>query len=172
MDDTTRSERSRILGATLPDDLGAAAPALQRDDQADPEAAQLHTMLEVAYLAAAADGELADAEIHHLAANLSAWLQAELDQAFLIKLFEHLGAQLAAEGATARLTAAAASLDAEARRTAYKLACVTALCDLEVHDDELGFLSQIAAAFEIPMEEAQATFDELDEAVTGLSAGA
>jgi hypothetical protein len=173
MDDTRRQERSRVLGETLPDDLGAGAAALQEhagtgDPGSDPEAARLHTLLEVAYLAATADGELADAEIHHLAANLQAWLQAELEPSFLVGLFEHLARQLAVDGFDARLAAAAASLDAESRRTAYRLACVTALCDLDVHDDELSFLGTIAHAFTIPQEEAQAIFDELDEAVTAL----
>lgn len=176
MDETTRQERTRILGSALPPDLGAAAPALREqvdaDGDVDPEAARLHAMIEVAFLAAAADGELADAEIHHLAANLQAWPGEALSPAFLVKLFDHLGAQRAAEGAEARLAAAAARLDDESRRIAYTLACVTTLCDLEVHDDELGFLSTIAGAFEIPEAEAQAIFDELDDTVTAALGGA
>ncbi len=163
MDENTRQERSRALGATLPADPAPAAGS-------DPDAARLHTLLEVAFLAAAADGVLADAEIHNLAANLQDWLQAELEPEFLIKLFDHLATQLAAEGAPARLAAAAATLDPESRRYAYKLACITTLCDNEVHDDELGFLGTIADAFAIPGEEAQATFDQLDEVITSLGA--
>jgi len=159
MDETRRQERSRILGAALPSDLGGS----------DPDAARLHTMLEVAFLAAAADGELADAEIEHLVGNLQAWLEAELEPKFLVDLFDHLASQLAAEGAAARLAAAAAALDPDARRLAYKLACVTVLCDLEVHDDELGFLGTIATAFGMTSEEAQAIFDELDDAVGSLA---
>jgi hypothetical protein len=170
MDATRRDERTRVLGSTLPADLGAAAPALQRD-ASDPDAARLHTLLEVAYLAATADGELADAEIHHLVGNLQAWLQAELEPSFLVQLFDHLADQLAADGADARLAAAAAGLDPESRRVAYKLACVTTLSDHEVHDHELGFLGKVAAAFEIPIEEAQATFDELDDAVSSIGSG-
>jgi len=170
----TPQERSRILGKKLPSDLGAAAPALSRQGQAgvgddDPEAARLHAILEVAFLTAAADGELGDEEIEHLVANLEAWLGAELEAGFLVKLFEHLGEQLAADGAAIRLAAAAYRLDDEARRVAYKLACVTALCDLDVRDEELAFLGKVADAFAIPSDEAQATFDELDEAVTGLA---
>lgn len=153
------SDRASILGAALAPDL----------DEADLEAARLHTLLEVAFLVAAADGELSEPEIQHLSGNLQSWLGAELAPAFLIELFEHLAKQLAMDGATARLAAAAAALDDESRRVAYKLACVTALCDLEVHDDELGFLGQIAGAFGIPLEEAQSTFDELDELVTSVA---
>ena len=49
---------------------------------------------------------------------------------------------------------------------AYKLACVTALCDHDVHDDELKFLGGIADVFGIPAAEAQGIFDSLDEALT------
>lgn len=166
MTEMTPQERSRVLGGALPAGLGAGAAALRAHDDHDPEAARLHALLEVAYLAAAADGELADAEIHYLAGNLQAWLGGELESAFLVDLFGHLAAQRSADGVDARLAAAAAVLDDEARRVAYQLACVTALCDLEVHDDELGFLGRIADAFGIPSDEAQAVFDQLDEAIT------
>ena len=145
-------ERSRVLGAMLPHDLA--------------ESKRLHTMLEVAFLAACADGELADAEIEHLVANLQAWIGATLETTFLEQLFDELGERRAAEGPFARLTAAAGALDQESRRVAYRLACVTALCDLDVHDDELRFLGTIADAFEIPSDQAQEIFDELDDAVT------
>ncbi len=147
------------------DALANAVP----DVEVDLESARLHTLLEVACLAAAADGELAEAEIHTLVGNLQAWLGEELDSEFVVKLFAHLAEQRGREGTGARLVAAAASLDAESRRIAYKLACITTLCDHEVHDDELGFLGTIADAFEIPEAEAQATFDELDDAVSALA---
>ena len=150
-------ERSRILGATLPPDLGST------DEKT------LHAMLEVAFLAAASDGELAEVEIDHLVANLQTWLKTDLAAGTLVDLFEHLGDKLAADGATARLAAAAGNLDPDARRVAYRLACVTAMCDLDVRDEELDFLGTIADALEIPSDEAQATFDELDEAVAAIA---
>jgi len=158
MDPTQLQERRRILGTTLPPKLA--------DDTV-----RLHTLVEVAFLAAAADGELADAEIDLLVANLEAWLGGELAPGVLVGLFDHLTTQLANEGAPARLAAAAANLDGEGRRVAYKLACITSLCDLEVHDDELGFLGTIADAFEIPSDEAQATFDQLDDVVSAMANG-
>jgi len=150
-----QQERRRRLGQQVPD-VG--------DDMA-----RIHTLAEVAFLAAAADGELAEAEIETLVANLEGWLGHGLESSVLIKLFEHLSSLLASEGTAARLAAAAAALDADGRRLAYTLACVTTLSDLEVHDDELGFLGTIADAFGIPQAEAQATFDELDEVVTSMS---
>lgn len=176
MDATRRQERIRLLGAALPSDLGAAAPALAVSEgdgalspEAEREALRLHTLLEVAFLAAAADGKLAEAEIHNLAANLQAWLNAEIEPAFLIEVFDDLAGQLIEQGFAARLAASAALLDPESRLVAYKLACVTALVDMEVHDDELGVLGKIADAFEIPEDAAQAIFDELDDTVSSIA---
>lgn len=165
MEQSQRQERSLALGRTLPADLSAGASAL-KDSPSDPEAARLHALLEVAYLAASADDKLTDQEIDLLVANLQLWLQAKLEPAFLVELFEHLGRQLAKDGFQGRLAATAAILDPVSKRVAYKLACVTALCDHEVHDDELRFLGGIADAFGIPADEAQAIFDALDEVVT------
>ena len=152
-----REEAHRILGDVVHEGGG------------DAESARLHTLREGAFRAAAADGELADAEINTLVGNLQAWLGEELESSFLVKLFDHLSEQRAREGSAARLAAAAASLDADSRRVAYKLACITSLSDDHVHDDELGFLGTIATAFDIPEAEAQATFDELDDIVTALN---
>lgn len=170
MDDTRRQERSRALAPNLPADLAAGAAELKQhpDAPVDPHAARLHALLEVAYLAASADDKLAEQEIDHLVANVQAWLGGQLEPAFLVQLFEQLAVQLADDGFQGRLAAAAKLLDDKWRRVAYKLACVTALADHEVHDDELKFLGGIADAFGIPADEAQRVFDELDEAVTAL----
>lgn len=164
MDDTQRQERSRALGKTMPTNLGAGTPS--EGSSSDPAAERLHALLEVAYLVASADDKLTDLEIDHLVNNLQSWLDAKLEPAFLVQLFEHLAERLATHGFQGRLKAIAAILDDEARRIAYKLACVTALCDHEVHDDELKFLGGIADVFGIPAAEAQAIFDSLDEALT------
>lgn len=170
MNEAQRQDRIRALQPSLPADLAAGAGALKRHEEAtDRQAAQLHAMLEVAYLAASADDKLDDAEIEVLVANLTAWLGNELDSAFLVDLFEHLAQQLANEGFQGRLAACAKELDAESRRVAYKVACVTALADHEVHDDELAFLGGIADAFGIPANEAQEMFDALEDAVSSLA---
>jgi hypothetical protein len=170
MDDTRRQERIRVLGPSLPADLAAGAASLQGGPTTptDPQAARLHALLEIAYLAASADDKITEHEVDHLVANLQAWLQNKLEPTFLIELFDHLGELLVRDGFQGRLKATAAVLDDPARRAAYKLACVTALCDHEVHDDELEFLGGIADAFGIPADEAQAIFDALDDAVTSV----
>lgn len=167
MDQTQRQERSLALGRTLPSDLAAGAAAL-KDTPSDPEAAKMHAMLEVAYLAASADDKLTEQEIELLVANLQLWLDAKLEPAFLVDLFEHLAQQLKRDGFQGRLAATGAVLDPVSKRLAYKLACVTALCDHDVADDELRFLGGIADAFGIPAAEAQAIFDALDEAISAL----
>jgi hypothetical protein len=170
MNEAQRQERVRALQPSLPSDLASGASALKRHEEAtDKQAARLHATLEVAYLAASADDKLDDAEIEVLVANLTSWFGNELDSAFLVEMFDHLAQQLAAEGFQARLKACAAELDEEARRVAYKFACVTALADHVVHDDELAILGGIADAFGIPAADAQKMFDELDEAVGALA---
>lgn len=161
------ANRTRALGSTLPADLAASAGALT-DSPSDPGAVRLHALLEVAYLAASADGELSDDEINLLVTNLHSWLGEELPPKLLIQLFEHLGQQLAKDGYQGRLEAVAKLLDPDSRLIAYRLACVTALVDHDVHDDELTFLEGIVDAFGIPNAEAQAIFDALDEAITSL----
>jgi tellurite resistance protein len=168
MNAAQRQQRSSALSGELPNDLGAGASALKANASSDPQAARLHAMLEVAYLTASADDQVSDEEIQHLVANVQAWVGSSLDPAFLADLFGHLGAELAREGFQARLKAVAKVLDEPSRRDAYKLACVTALCDNEVHDDELKILGGIADVFGIPAAEAQATFDKLDAALTAL----
>lgn len=155
---TMQHERSRALGGTLPKNVAA-----------DPDAQRLHALLELAYLAASVDGKLADDEIELLVANLQAWLGEQLETRLLIELFDHFGERLATEGLQGRVDAIAAILDAESRRIAYKLACVTALCDQELHEEELRFLEGVVHAFGIPNDEAQTVFDELDEAISTLS---
>ena len=90
MDASQHEARLRILGSALPSDLGAGAAALRQHEDGEEitpeheaEAIRLHTMLEVAFLAAAADGEFSEDEIRNLSANLQAWLQSELSAEFL-----------------------------------------------------------------------------------------
>jgi hypothetical protein len=169
IDTAQQQERSRALGSTLPAGLGTGASALkQSESSTDPEAARLNALIEIAYLAASADDKLTEEEIQLLVTNLQSWLGEELDSAFLMNLFDHLGARLASEGYQARVDAVAKQLDPDFRLVAYRLACVTALIDHEVHDEELRFLEGLVHAFGIPNAEAQAIFDSLDEALSAI----
>ncbi len=173
-DTTARHEISTKIG--LPAGLGDSARLLGHEDDLDPvqsaEVTRLYAMLEVAFLAAAADGEINDAEADNLGATLASWLGTELSEDTVEGLIERLMEGLAAEGRDARLAAAAGVLDAEQRRTAYALACVVVLCDLELHDRELDALGAIATALELGQEESQRRFEEIQDHVESVVANA
>jgi hypothetical protein len=82
MNDTTRHEISARVG--LPGAIGAAAALLGHDADLGPaqlaELTRLYAMLEVAFLAAAADGEINDAEADNLGATSVGWLGTELSE--------------------------------------------------------------------------------------------
>jgi hypothetical protein len=155
--------------AGLPANFGAAAALLGHDAELGPEQAaelaRFHAMLEVAFLAAAADGEINDAEAEHLGATLGGWLGTELSEDAVERVIERFIAAHAAEGRDARLHAIAALLGGDDRRTAYTLACLVVLCDLELHDHELDVLGVIATGLELSQDEAQARFEQIQDHV-------
>lgn len=160
----------------LPGDLGMAAPLFGREADLDASElialARMNAMLEVAFLAAAADGEINDAEADSLGATLSQWLGAELSEEVVEDVIARFIAALAAEGRDQRLAAITSVLDPDARRTAYTLACLVALCDLELHDDELDVLGAIATGLGLSQDEAQLRFDEIHDHVEAVVAAA
>ena len=174
IDDTARQTLGDRVG--LPGDLGANALLFGRGADLDPAEqvtlARMNAMLEVAFLAAAADGEINDAEADNLGATLSSWLGTTLSEDVVELVIEKFMAALAAEGRDQRLAAIAQVLDADARRTGYTLACLVALCDLELHDHELDVLGAIATGLEIDEAEAQARFDEIQAHVEAVVADA
>jgi hypothetical protein len=174
MDTTTRHEIGAKVG--LPAGLGITAGLLGHDDELDPkqsvELTRLYAMLEVAFLAAAADGEINDAEADNLGATLAGWLGTELSETAVEGVIEQLMTAHAAEGRDARLAAVAGVLDADDRRTAYTLACLVVLCDLELHDHELDVLGVIATGLELEQAEAQARFEQIQDHVETVIANA
>ena len=173
-DDNARQDIGGRVG--LPENLGAAATLLGREAELDDAElgalARMNAMLEVAFLAAAADGEINDAEADNLGATLSQWLGTELSDDVVEDIIARFIAALAAEGRDQRLAAIASVLDPEARRTAYTLACLVALCDLELHDDELDVLGAIATGLGLAQDEAQVRFDEIHDHVEAVVAAA
>ena len=174
MDDSTRHQLSARVG--LPGAIGAAAALLGHEAELGPdqlaEVTRLYAMLEVAFLAAAADGEINDAEADNLGATLAGWLGTELSEAAVEGVIEQLMTAHAAEGRDARLAAVAGVLDADDRRTAYTLACLVVLCDLELHDHELDVLGVIATGLELEQAEAQARFEQIQDHVETVIANA
>ena len=174
MDDSTRHQLSARVG--LPGAIGAAAALLGHEAELGPdqlaEVTRLYAMLEVAFLAAAADGEINDAEADNLGATLGGWLGTELSE----DVVEHVIARFinahAAEGRDARLAAIAAELGPADRRTAYALAFLVVLCDLELHEHELAVLGVIATGLAVSQDEAQATFEQIQDHIETVVANA
>jgi uncharacterized tellurite resistance protein B-like protein len=133
-------------------DEGAVSPA-------DARAA-----LEIACLAVAADGKLADEELaalRVLSAELRALAASELDALVLASLTLRTR-----EERLDRLRAAADSLSSEqARHLAYRLSVVTALADLAAADEEFEFDLDVQDALHLSSEEADRLTAEVNEAL-------
>lgn len=174
IDDATRHSLGAQVG--LPSTLGAAAPLLGHDAELGPaqaaELARLNAMLEVAFLAAAADGEINDAEADNLGATLGGWLGTQLSEDVVEHVIETFIAAHAAHGRDARLAAVAALLGPDDRLAAYTLACLVVLCDLELHDHELDVLGVIATGLELAQDVAQARFEQVQDHVESVVANA
>ncbi|MBK9036302.1 MAG: tellurite resistance TerB family protein [Myxococcales bacterium] len=174
MNDTTRQELGAKVG--LPQDLGTAAPLLGHDADLGPaqaaELARLYAMLEVAFLAAAADGEINDAEADNLGGTLSGWLGTPLSEDVVEHVIARFIEALAQDGRDARLAAVAHQLGSADRQAAYALACLVVLCDLELHDHELDVLGVIATGLELSQDEAQAKFEQIQDHVESVIANA
>jgi hypothetical protein len=174
IEDSARREIGAKVG--LPASLGSSVALLGRADELDSaqaaEVTRLNAMLEIAFLAAAADGEINDAEADNLGAALAGWLGTELSEDAVEHVIERLIAVHAADGHEARLTAAAAALDPEDRMAAYTLACLVVQCDLELHDHELDALGTIATALELAQDEAQARFEQVQDHIETVIANA
>lgn len=170
---STRQELGATVGVS--DAMRQAAALIGHDDLAPAQAAELarlYAMLEVAFLAAAADGEINDAEADNLGGTFAGWLGTELSEDVTEGLIARFIAAHAAEGSEGRLAALAAQLGPEDRRAAYSLACLVALCDLELHDHELDVLGAIATGLELTQDEAQARFEEIQDHVETVVANA
>jgi tellurite resistance protein len=136
------------------------------------ELARLTAMLEVAFLAAAADGEISDQEADNLGSHLGAWLGTELPADTIEGIIEDFIVALDRDGRAARVAAIATTLDPESRRVAYGLACVVAMCDLELEHAELDVLGELATGLAIPQADAQAAFNQIkDHIETTIAAG-
>jgi hypothetical protein len=174
IDDTARHSIGDRVG--LPADLAAAATLFGKDAELDPAQqaalARMNAVLEVAFLAAAADGEINDAEAENLGATLSGWLGTQLSEDVVEHVIEKFITTLEAEGRETRLAAVAKVLDPDARRVAYTLACLVVLCDLELHDHELDVLGVLATGLDIAQDEAQTRFDEIQGHIEAVVAEA
>ena len=130
-----------------------------------PEALVLYATLETGFLAACADGELDQEEYDTLGASFNTWTGADLDAEALQKLFEVFIGLLEEEGLEVCIARAASQLDEEQRRSAFDFAAAITIVSGDTSEDEIEGLQFIAAAFEIPDEEARDRWIAVSEAL-------
>ncbi|MDP3277230.1 MAG: tellurite resistance TerB family protein [Deltaproteobacteria bacterium] len=122
----------------------------------EPAAVGNGALIETAFLMAAADGELSDIEREQLIATIEYISNRQTPREQLDETIDQLIAALEADGWEERIRAVASSLeDPIARRNAYRLAAGISFIDGEVQEEEARLFSLLAAAFEIPSEEAE-----------------
>ncbi len=134
--------------------------------------AEADGILEIAFLAIAADRKLHDEELvafravagrlRQLSGSASAPTVSDRDFELILERF---GPDLDREVAEEHLRARGAELTRpEARKLAYKVAYALALCDLETSDEEFEFDLQLIDALALTTEEADALEDEVLDA--------
>lgn len=125
-------------------------------------------MLQVGFLVAAADGELDESEEHNLAMNFGHWMGADVPPDIWEKTIQGLGAALESDGFEGCLQAAASHISDEGARGAFAFACMIGAVSNDVSDEELGLLSDVAAALGLPEEEAQTMFGDISSQVAEM----
>lgn len=134
---------------------------LEEPEAVDPEQEkreELLAIIELMYLMAAVDGDIADEEIQELRASVIALGDIEaIDGGIDLNLvMDDLGQKLEREGWRARLTAACRRIRApEARSFAFQLAAGVAFVDDFVAHAEAAAIDSLAQALELPKEESQ-----------------
>ena len=134
--------------------------------------AEADGILEIAFLAIAADRKLHDEELvafravagrlRQLSGSASAPTVSDRDFELILERF---GPDLDREVAEEHLRARGAELTRpEARKLAYQVAYALALCDLETSDEEFEFDLQLIDALALTTEEADALEDEVLDA--------
>jgi uncharacterized tellurite resistance protein B-like protein len=119
---------------------------------ADP---QLEALVEIMYLAAAADGELAGEEQKQFESSILSLTDGRLDSAALAALLDKATQALEAEGREARLAAVKQRLpNAGARKAALALAIQVTAADGIIRTSERELIMETAEALEIDFDEA------------------
>jgi tellurite resistance protein len=138
--------------------LGAAQLASDTSEGAA-EARYFKAMLEIAYLAAAADG-LGEGEARAISELIQTTTSNAVGADALDKLFGEFAAQLEADGLEARLDAVADSFDDfMACDEALGFASLVAISDGKLGGEEASVLLAVGMRFEFTLDEVQAILD-------------
>lgn len=129
--------------------------------------ATAEAVLEIAYLAMAVDEQLRDEEIDAFSVIAAAMIgggKSKLDDAALRKWLDRFSGELDRDSIHDRLEAAVKVLggDRPARLTAYRVACLMAMCDLDAADREFEFDLDLIATLGLTQEEADTIVEDLN----------
>lgn len=135
------------------------------------ERATAEAILEIAYLAMAVDQQLRDEEIDAFSVIAAAMIgggKSKLDDAALRKWLDRFSGDLDRDSIHERLESAVKLLgdDRTARLTAYRVACLMAMCDLDAADREFEFDLDLIATLGLAQEEADKVLEEVSVAVS------
>ncbi len=124
--------------------------------------AKLEALVEVMYLAAAADGEFSPVERAHFLKTVESLTDGRLATARLAQLVAEASEALEREGREARLLSAKGRLpDAGSRRVALSLAIQVTAADGIIRTSERELILETAEALEIDRDEAARLVGEL-----------
>ncbi len=135
-------------------------------------------IIEIAYLTMAVDGELRDEELDAFsviaavmvseAGRASPGERKDLEDDDLRDWLDKLHVNGGQEEVISRLHAAVQKLggDLEARRAAYRVACLMAMSDLDAADREFEFDLDLIASLDLGQDEAEQILSEVNAAVT------
>ncbi len=126
----------------------------------------VRAVLELALIMASADGESSEREAEHIVDVLHRLSPGSLDLASLRIELVATRARVAAEGAAARLQAAADALrDPVQRRQAYRIVATVALVDGWLDRGELRLFNSLARTLGIPPQESTEIVTEVRRAL-------
>ncbi len=125
-------------------------------------------ILEIAYLTMAVDEELRDEEIDAFSVIAAAMLGSKLDDAALRKWLDRFSGEVSHDSVQERLVATVQLLgaDHDAKLTAYRVACLMAMSDLDAADREFEFDLDLIATLGISQDEAERVLEEVNQAVS------
>ena len=144
-------------------DPGLPAAGSLRGSQGERQAA---TLVEAAFLIAAADGHLQLEELGELATLVGGVLGGSVSPGDIATLLESFQDTLEKEGKAARITAiAAAATELEEQREILRFGSLVALCDNDLAPSELFVLHSLGRAFGMGAEEVNGILRPLKEAL-------
>lgn len=159
-------------GMSVSDAIESYMRRISEPPPASPEQAmsdELSAIIEIMFLMAAVDGEVAPEEVAELRASVTALADMQaLSDVTLESTLDELAAKLAAEGWQTRLQKAAARIHGpEARGFAFQLAAGVAFVDDFVAHAEAAAIDSLARALELPTEESQRLLREVHLSIFG-----